>query len=118
MSILGFLSLYGAFNGIGCGMMYMVPLVCGWEYFPNHKGVVTGIIVGAYGFASFGFGLISTDLVNPNNDAPVCEEDSDICFFEPIVADRVPMMMRTLVFIWSFFVLAAILLITRKKEEI
>jgi MFS transporter, OFA family, oxalate/formate antiporter len=115
-SILGFLSLYGAFNGIGCGMMYMVPLVCGWEYFPKYKGLITGIIVGAYGFASFGFGLISTDLVNPDNANPVCEEGADICFFDPEVADRVPMMMHTLVYIWSVFVLLAILLITRKKE--
>jgi len=31
-----FMTLYGAVNGIGCGMCYMVPLVCSWEYFPNN----------------------------------------------------------------------------------
>jgi MFS transporter, OFA family, oxalate/formate antiporter len=63
-----FISLYGALNGIGNGMLYMVPLVCGWEYFPQNKGIVTGLIVGSFGFASFGFGIMSTKLVNPHNE--------------------------------------------------
>ena len=62
-----FMALYGAFNGIGCGMCYMIPLVCSWEYFPNNQGLITGIVVGSYGFASFVFGLISTAICNPNN---------------------------------------------------
>ena len=40
-----FMALYGAFNGIGCGMCYMIPLVCSWEYFPNNQGMITGIVV-------------------------------------------------------------------------
>jgi OFA family oxalate/formate antiporter-like MFS transporter len=62
-----YLSLYAGMNGIGCGMCYFVPLVCAWEYFPHKKGLMTGIIIGAYGFGSFFFSLLSTKLVNPDH---------------------------------------------------
>ena len=62
-----FVFLYGVTNGLGTGMCYFVPLVCAWEYFPEKQGLITGIMLGAYGFASFFFGLISTFVVNPNN---------------------------------------------------
>ena len=65
-----YLSLYTGMNGLGCGTCYMVPLVCGWEYFPAKKGLVTGIVIGAYGFGSFAFSLISTALVNPTGANP------------------------------------------------
>jgi hypothetical protein len=48
-------------------MCYFVPLVCAWEYFPHKKGLMTGIIIGAYGFGSFFFSLLSTKLVNPDH---------------------------------------------------
>jgi hypothetical protein len=104
--------LYGAVNGIGCGMCYMVPLVCNWEYFPEKKGLVTGIIVGSYGFASFIFGLISTKICNPNNIDPTID-GNQIKFFTADVADRVPTMMRVLVAMWACFVILAICLISR-----
>ena len=55
-NIYTYLVLYAGFNGIGCGMCYMVPLICGWEYFPKKRGLVTGIVISAYGFGAFGFG--------------------------------------------------------------
>jgi OFA family oxalate/formate antiporter-like MFS transporter len=45
----------------------MVPLICSWEYFPDRKGLITGIIIGSYGFGSFLFTQLSTKLVNPND---------------------------------------------------
>lgn len=111
-----FMTLYGAVNGIGCGMCYMVPLVCSWEYFPKKQGMITGIIVGSYGFASFVFGLISTAIVNPNNINPTIDGDN-IKFFTPEVADRVPLMMRTLVFIWLTFALLSVMLISRRPKD-
>ena len=62
-----FVFLYGVTNGLGTGMCYFVPLVCAWEYFPEKQGLITGVMLGAYGFASFFFGLLSTFVVNPNN---------------------------------------------------
>lgn len=59
-SLLPFFSLYCLLNGIGCGIGYLIPLVCSWEYFPEKKGLVTGIVLGCYGFGSFIFSEIST----------------------------------------------------------
>ena len=50
-----FIGLYGVMSGIGCGMNYLIPLVCCWEWFPHKKGLITGIMVGSYGFSSFIF---------------------------------------------------------------
>ena len=33
----------------------MVPLVCGWEYFPERKGLVSGMIEAAFGIGAFSF---------------------------------------------------------------
>ncbi len=110
-----YLSLYTGMNGIGCGMCYFVPLVCSWEYFPSKKGLMTGIIIGAYGFGSFIFSLISTKLVNPDHLQPTIV-DGDMKYFAPEVADRVPYMIRTLCYIWIGLVCLSILLITRQPK--
>jgi len=52
---MSFIILYGGMSGIGSGMTYMLPMVCGWEYFPDNKGLITGIIIGSYGAGSFFF---------------------------------------------------------------
>ena len=56
-----FIFLYGVFGGIGIGLTYMIPLVCCMEYFPNNRGLITGIIESSYGFGSFIFNLIATE---------------------------------------------------------
>ena len=111
-----FLAYFTLMNGLGCGTCYMVPLVCAWEYFPEKKGLMTGIILGALGFGSLGSPLVSTALVNPTGADPTIE-DGDLTFFDASVADRVPYMIRTLVFIWGGLVVIAVLLISRKSKE-
>jgi len=108
-----FLLLYGACNGIGCGMCYMTPLVCAWEYYPERKGLVTGLILSAYGGSTFFFSFLSTYLCNPTNEKPTIKGDQ-ITYFAPDVADRMPMMLRTLVYVWSGFVVLGVALVSRK----
>ena len=48
-----FIIFYGIVGAAGNGITYMVSLICGWEYFPERRGLVTGIIISAYGFGSF-----------------------------------------------------------------
>ena len=96
-------------------MCYMVPLICGWEWFPNNRGLVTGVTLGGYGFGSFIFAQVSTQLVNPDNlSTDPNLTDGNIDFFDPEVADRVPYMIQTLVYIWIFIVFISVLLISRK----
>ena len=113
-----YLAFYCLMNGLGCGMCYMVPLICGWEWFPTSKGLVTGCTLGGYGFGSFIFSQVSTKLVNPDNkQADVSDpENPDITFYGPEVADRVPYMIQTLVYIWAGLALIGVLLISRKEQ--
>ena len=105
-------------NGLGSGVCYFVPLVCGWEYFPKRKGFVSGVILAGFGFSSFIFSLLSTHLVNPNHENPTIEDKATgVTYFDANVADRVPYMLRTLVYIWSVLVFIAIVLITRPSAQ-
>lgn len=97
----------------------MVPLVCAFEYFPNRKGLVTGIIIGSYGLGSSIFNLLATKLVNPNNESTKIRSPTDpnLSFFGPDVANRVPLMWRYLCLIWAILVVISALLISRPPKK-
>jgi hypothetical protein len=54
-----------------------VPIICSWEWFPDNKGLVGGLILSGYGFGAFVFGFISTAIVNPDNESVDYPEDGD-----------------------------------------
>ena len=54
-----FIFFYGILFGFGVGLSYFIPLMCGWEWLPNNRGFVSGIVVGGFGFGSFFFGLLA-----------------------------------------------------------
>ena len=62
-----FIICYGGLYGIGIGTCYFAPLACGWEWIPDRKGLVTGVILGAFGFGAFVFSFIAKAIVNPDN---------------------------------------------------
>jgi MFS transporter, OFA family, oxalate/formate antiporter len=95
-----FVILYGACAGIGCGINYLIPFVCVWKYFPENKGLVTGIISGAYGMGNLIFSYLSTSLVNPNDAMATIYITDDLRYFEEDVAEKVPQMLRKLCSIW------------------
>ena len=102
------------------GITYFVPMVCAWEYFPERKGLVTGIIVGAYGLGAFIYIQVSTKIVNPDNLGTTIEsenEDSMVSFFGEEVALRVPSMWRILCFIWLVHILIAIAMTSRPEQS-
>lgn len=63
-----FILSYPILSGLGCGMMYMVPLQCGWDYFPNKRGLISGIVVGFYAVGSAIYTQLSTYLINPDDE--------------------------------------------------
>lgn len=65
-----FIILFGFFPGIGCGICYLVPVACVWEYFPERKGCVTGIVIGGFGISAFLFSFVVQNLFNPLNLSP------------------------------------------------
>lgn len=46
---------YGIIGGIGVGFVYVCPLATCIKWFPQKKGLVTGIVIGAFGIGSLVF---------------------------------------------------------------
>lgn len=63
-----FLFMYAIIFPIGVGLSYWTPIMCGWEHLPSRKGLVSGLVIGGFGFGAFIFGFISTAIANPNNE--------------------------------------------------
>ena len=110
-----FMIMYGLGSGLGNGIMYMVPLVCGWDYFPEKKGRVGGSLLCAYGFSSFILNLLSTGLVNPNDEKASIYINKDLNYFSEDIAMRVPAMLRYLCVFFLVLTLICIVLISRPK---
>ena len=90
------------------------------EYFPNNRGLITGIIESSYGFGSFIFNLIATEFINPSGEAAdIKTSDPNLNIFKSSIANRVPLLLRSLCFAWSCLVLSSAVLISipEKKKE-
>ncbi len=88
------LILFQAIVGIGIGVSYSAPILCGFKHF-KQKGIVTGVITTGTGAGPFFFGLIATTYVNSEN-FPV---DPITGLYDPTtspVVGRVPGMFRIL----------------------
>ncbi len=68
-----FMAIYGTLPAIALGFAYMIPLHCGWAYFPKHRGKVNGIISTAFGISVLPFNPIATHLANPDDVIPSIE---------------------------------------------
>ena len=62
-----FIVCFAVLYGIGIGTCYFAPLACGWEWVPERKGFVTGVILGAFGFGALIFSFVALAVVNPDN---------------------------------------------------
>ena len=116
-SISTYLLCYALMNGIGCGSCYLVPMICGWDHFPQRRGLVTGLSLFGFGFGSFIFSQISTAVVNPAGLDPIPDASHAVNFYPEEVAMRVPIMIRQMTYIWCFLVLIGICLTSRPNSN-
>ena len=65
-----FLVIYSVLAGIGFGIVYFVPLLCAWSYFPTKRNLVAGFILMCFSLNAILCSTITTNMVNPNNDKP------------------------------------------------
>ena len=104
---------------LGIGIVYWTPIMCGWEWFPEHKGVVSGLIISGFGFGSFIFGFITTSIANPKNLKPdFVGEGVQEKLFPLEVAESVPHMFHYCLYFWFALALVAVLTVTRNPEYI
>jgi hypothetical protein len=111
-----FVILFGFLNSFGSGMNYFVPVVCGWEYFPEYKGRVSGLNMCAYGISGFFLNLIVLALVNPKSEEALICVTKDLCYFEKNIALSVPTMLRNLCCIFAGLTFVAVLFISRPES--
>eukprot|EP01017_Pseudomicrothorax_dubius_P004606 TRINITY_DN10963_c0_g1_i1.p1 TRINITY_DN10963_c0_g1~~TRINITY_DN10963_c0_g1_i1.p1 ORF type:complete len:327 (-),score=43.69 TRINITY_DN10963_c0_g1_i1:98-1078(-) len=52
------------------GFSYMIPLIIGWNIYPQRKGFVSGVILTGYGLSPVMFNLLTYYLINPNDEKP------------------------------------------------
>lgn len=114
-----FVFFYAVFFGVGMGLSYMSPLMCGWEHYPDRKGLVSGVIISAFGFTSFFFDILSTLIVNPDDVKPTIEVvtgETTQYFYGSEVADRSPLMLRILVGCWLILSILALFLVRQPRK--
>ena len=64
----GFACLYIVAFSLNNGFVYMVPVHHGWLWFPRNAGLVSGIIIGGFGFGGLIFDNLCTRLINPEEE--------------------------------------------------
>lgn len=59
---------YSIFAGATCGLGYLMGIYICWTYFPDKKGLVTGIILFTAGISASILSPMTTYIVNPDNN--------------------------------------------------
>lgn len=112
-----FMFTFAVILSIGVSLCYFPPLVAGWQWLPERKGLVTGIILGAFGLGSFVFSLVSIYVVNPTNELPTVVAPNGSLFFDAQIAARVPTLLYVLAGCWTALSLIALLLIRNNPNH-
>jgi len=98
---------YGFVSALGQGIALIPTMTIGMRWFPNHKGMAMGVVVGGFGGGAFIFNQIQTAILNPDNINPEGEY-----FTNPELLARVPSLMLILAGIYISIQLTACCLVT------
>src|SRR5215217_724494 len=61
---------YGVIGGFGLGVAYIVPIAMLQKWFPDRRGLITGLAVGGFGFGAVVTAPIAQALIGRNPDVP------------------------------------------------
>jgi len=59
---------YGVMGGIGLGLAYITPIAMLVKWFPDKRGLITGIAVGGFGFGAVITGPVATAMLEATDD--------------------------------------------------
>lgn len=93
-SLLTFILCYSGLFGAGVGLSYAAPMIAGWKWLPNAKGLVSGVILTGFGAGGFIFNLLGTSFVNPKGLNPTNGK------FPAEVYDAFPIMLKKLAILY------------------
>jgi MFS transporter, OFA family, oxalate/formate antiporter len=81
---------------------------------PERKGLVTGLILGAFGLGSLIFSFLALAFINPDNANAEIYDGQKL--YPPEIAARVPGFFRRLALMWFVIGVCATLLIKRNPN--
>ena len=113
--------LLGIVYPAGAGLQLFTNINTSWEWFPDNKGLVGGIMIGGYGLGVFFFGILTTSIANPDDkktEVPKYGKPSDDLLFPLEVALRVPGMLIVVSKIGAVCSLIVILGIFRNPQAV
>ena len=84
----------------------MVPVHHSWLFFPNKGGLISGIILGGYGFGALIFDNVSTAVINPDG-----LEKLPNGWYPSAVNRRFKRMMHVLIVCWTLCFLIGVAMI-------
>ncbi|MGZ5415699.1 MAG: L-lactate MFS transporter [Nocardioides sp.] len=61
---------YGVISGFGLGFAYIVPIAMLQKWFPDKRGLITGLAVGGFGFGAVLTSPVAQWLISKNPDVP------------------------------------------------
>jgi len=61
---------YGVISGFGLGLAYIVPIAMLQKWFPDKRGLITGLAVGGFGFGAVLTAPVAQRLIDANKDVP------------------------------------------------
>lgn len=61
---------YGVISGFGLGFAYIVPIAMLQKWFPDKRGLITGLAVGGFGFGAVLTSPVANWLISKNPDVP------------------------------------------------
>ena len=61
---------YGVISGFGLGVAYIVPIAMLQKWFPDRRGLITGLAVGGFGFGAVLTSPIAQRLIESHKDMP------------------------------------------------
>ncbi len=118
-SILTMLS-FAMFDGFGNSLCFMAPVIAGWAYFPNRKGMAAGVAIAGVGIGGFIYSISSTYLINPDNlkgDLPVADGANTDNFFSEGVANNFPYGCRIMSIIFGLVCLLSMIFVRMPGEK-
>ena len=108
-----FFLFYTCVLGFGFGMIYMLPIRNAWLFFPEKKGMISGIILSCYSLGAIAWSFLTAFLANPNNEPYGADHlygpNSD-------VVANVPHMLRVMSYIFIGMGFLAVVMVSKKSE--
>ena len=99
--------------GFGNGLSYYGVLRNAWKYFPDKRGLLSGIILACFGLSSFVFTSIADHIINPTGKMV----DPTTSYYTNDVAERVPEFINLMLIVIAIGGTVVICLICPYKDD-